>query len=239
MELTSEQINALVELQQTDLDIAKQRKALDALPYKQRIAELKKKRIGIKDKQIEIQGMREDAKAASDSLEQEDAKLSAKQAESQAAIESAKADYRSVASHSKEIEDASKRRESIAEEVLELSEKLDRMDSLLSRVSQALSALDAKEAQELASYRSEGGALASALKDLHSAREGITARIPSDTLAAYERIAKGKCGVAVSFLVNGGCSACRSSIDPARALQMKRNGRLSTCPHCGRMMIVG
>lgn len=238
MDLTSEQINALVELQQTDLDIAKQRKALEALPQKQLIAELRRKRIAIKDKQIDMQTMKEDAQTAVSELAHEDERLSAKQAEAQSAIEAARGDYRSVTSHTKEIEGAVRRRDAIAEELLGHEARIEQIDALLSQTSQALAALDGKEQQAMASYKAEGGKLAASIKELEAKRAQCAGRLPADLFSTYERIAKGKCGVAVSFLINGACNACRSQIDPARAIQMKRVGRLSTCPHCGRLIVV-
>ena len=208
MDLTTEQINALIKLQQTDLDIAKQRKAFDALPYKQQIAEFRKKRVAIKDKLIDMQALKQETESKSSALDAEDRKLAAKQADAQACIESARGDYRSIAAHSKDIEGAAKRREAIAEEMLALSDK------------------------------AEGGALALSVKTLEASRAELIERIPSQLLSSYERIAKGKCGVAVSFLVNGSCSACRSTIEPARVVQMKRSGRLAACPHCGRLIVI-
>ena len=235
MDLTTEQINALIKLQQTDLDIAKQRKAFDALPYKQQIAEFRKKRVAIKDKLIDMQALKQETESKSSA---EDRKLAAKQADAQACIESARGDYRSIAAHSKDIEGAAKRREAIAEEMLALSDKSDQINILIEQAANALKSLDGKEAQALASYKAEGGALALSVKTLEASRAELIERIPSQLLSSYERIAKGKCGVAVSFLVNGSCSACRSTIEPARVVQMKRSGRLAACPHCGRLIVI-
>ena len=238
MDLTTEQINALIKLQQTALDIAKQRKAFDALPYKQQIAEFRKKRVAIKDKLIDMQALKQETESKSSALDAEDRKLAAKQADAQACIESARGDYRSIAAHSKDIEGAAKRREAIAEEMLALSDKSDQINILIEQAANALKSLDGKEAQALASYKAEGGALALSVKTLEASRAELIERIPSQLLSSYERIAKGKCGVAVSFLVNGSCSACRSTIEPARVVQMKRSGRLAACPHCGRLIVI-
>jgi len=72
---------------------------------------------------------------------------------------------------------------------------------------------------------------------LRAEREKIVTNLPRPILASYERIRQGRGGVAVSKLINGACQACSSRIPPQRALEVRMMDKINLCEVCGRIVV--
>lgn len=68
-------------------------------------------------------------------------------------------------------------------------------------------------------------------------RETVRVHIHPQALVAYDRIRKGRSGLAVVRLVKGACGGCFQEIPPQRVSEVRRNSRVIVCESCGRILV--
>ena len=103
MQLTQEQIAALLKLQAIDSECARLNKQLDELPQKMAIVVVRHKKAALAEKRRTIVGMHKDTQTQLAHAEGEDADLARKSKVAQGLIDTAGGDYRSITLHSKEL----------------------------------------------------------------------------------------------------------------------------------------
>lgn len=238
MQASPEQIVALTKLQHIDLECARLNKELDELPQKQRILEARKKKAAIEEKRRTVLGMRKDAETKQARLLGEDADLQRKQDLAQELINQAAADYRSVAAHSKELEEYAARRDELSTEIAAIAKRVADISKLEGQMDVMLSTVEEQEKKFTESYRYEGGELLKRISALTPERDQLAELVGVSIMAAYNRVAKAKHGVALAALNGNACNTCRSTFDPSRVLALRAEAPLATCPSCGRLMVV-
>jgi len=67
-------------------------------------------------------------------------------------------------------------------------------------------------------------------------RKTILATMTPGVASEYERIRKGRAGVAIAEVVQGRCSKCNIQLRPAFLQELKRNERIMVCESCKRML---
>ena len=75
-----------------------------------------------------------------------------------------------------------------------------------------------------------------ALAQLMDERKTLTASIPPTVMQLYERIRKGRGGIAIAEAVEGRCSKCRVSLRPQFMQELKRGEKIMTCESCQRIL---
>lgn len=75
------------------------------------------------------------------------------------------------------------------------------------------------------------------IPELERIRDDIANSLSPDVRNRYERIAKVKAGLAVVPVRKGACGGCFTALPPQRINEVKRNDRLITCEHCGRVLV--
>jgi predicted nucleic acid-binding Zn-ribbon protein len=68
-------------------------------------------------------------------------------------------------------------------------------------------------------------------------REKLVVRIDRSDLAVYERIRKAKGGLAVVPVKRNACGGCYNAVPPQKVLELRKNNRIYTCEHCGRILV--
>lgn len=68
-------------------------------------------------------------------------------------------------------------------------------------------------------------------------RKAVRVHVHPQGLAAYDRLRKGRSGLAVVRLVKGACGGCFQEIPPQRASEVRRNNRIILCESCGRILV--
>lgn len=76
-----------------------------------------------------------------------------------------------------------------------------------------------------------------ALNELHAERQSAVSGINPNIYRIYERVRKGRGGVAVAEAVEGRCTACHLSMRLQLFQDLKRGGQVMTCENCGRILI--
>ncbi len=95
--------------------------------------------------------------------------------------------------------------------------------------------------KELAEKKRELGEVTKANEDeelrLCHEREKIVVRIDKSDLAIYERIRKAKGGKAVVPVRRNACGGCYNAVPPQKVLELRKNNKIYTCEHCGRILV--
>lgn len=69
-------------------------------------------------------------------------------------------------------------------------------------------------------------------------REAVRVHVHPQALVAYDRIRRGRSGLAVVRIVKkGACGGCFQEIPPQRASEVRRNNRIILCESCGRILV--
>ncbi|MBD3232854.1 MAG: hypothetical protein GF315_03930 [candidate division Zixibacteria bacterium] len=68
-------------------------------------------------------------------------------------------------------------------------------------------------------------------------RKSIKGRVNSRTVSHYERVRKGKGGVAVVTVKKKSCGGCFKQLAPKMIQEVKKGERLITCDSCGRILL--
>lgn len=75
-------------------------------------------------------------------------------------------------------------------------------------------------------------------QDLKNAeRKNIIAKIPKNVMTVYERIRRGRGGMAVVSVRKRACGACFKQLEPQLVQEIKKGERLITCDSCGRILV--
>ncbi len=72
---------------------------------------------------------------------------------------------------------------------------------------------------------------------LKDKRKSIVSAIDKSFYNNYERVRKGKNGMAVVSVQRQACGGCFNSIPPQRVLELRQRRKFITCEHCGRILI--
>ena len=75
-----------------------------------------------------------------------------------------------------------------------------------------------------------------ALHLLMAERKELMAKIPPAVLTNYERIRKGRGGVAIAEAVDSRCSRCRITLRPQFLQELKKGEKIMTCESCQRIL---
>lgn len=72
---------------------------------------------------------------------------------------------------------------------------------------------------------------------LQSARQGLLVSVTPALLRSYERISRGKDGLALVKIVRGSCGGCSTRITSQRAMEIREMREIYYCESCGRILI--
>ncbi|MCK8114138.1 zinc ribbon domain-containing protein [Anaerosoma tenue] len=229
----------LLALMEQDLAIARAVKALDELPEKAAILQLR-------HRLKEIEGVAEKARAyvqranamvakSADEVQMVQAKIDAEQAK---VLSGQITDSKELRNLTREIDALSRRKDQLEREELGLMEKAESGEAQRAKVDAALEEGRAKEADLIERYKSRGGEIQTETARLRAERDAIARMLDGSVLARYERLREAKKGVAVGALKGALCTACRTEI-PAGEVQALRAGpEVAECPNCKRMLVI-
>jgi hypothetical protein len=74
------------------------------------------------------------------------------------------------------------------------------------------------------------------IAEMMEERGRVAAQITPKVLTEYERIRKGRAGVAIAEAVNGRCSKCNIALRPQFLQELRRGDAIMICESCKRML---
>jgi len=229
----------LLALMEQDLAIARAVKALDELPEKAAILQLR-------HRLKEIEGVAEKARAyvqranamvakSADEVEMVQAKIDAEQAK---VLSGQVTDPKELRNLTREIDALSRRKDQLEREELGLMEKAESGEAQRAKVDAALEEGRAKEADLIERYKSRGGEIQTEIARLRAERDAIARTLDGSLLARYERLREAKKGVAVGALKGALCTACRTEIPAGEVQALQAGPEVAECPNCKRMLVI-
>lgn len=231
-----EELAKLVDLQITDTNIRRLKKAIETAD--QRRAEIEQEFEEHASSIREIQGRRDTANAERAEFERqinenktylERADRNLKHAQNQKEYETAMRETDALQKQIGTLETSMLEKITAVEEIEKtLDERAEEINSLESKREAALSVFD----KEIASARKE-------FEKESEKRQKVFVTLPKNLASVYDRMAqRSKDGIAVAEVVNGSCSACYMQLRPQMQLEVKRGDQIITCENCARILYI-
>ena len=226
----------LLNLQELDLALMRNREALDGMPE---VRELARKRQQYRTLKLEAQrllGVRKD-------VEIDLADLTAQRAQTESMVEASQVqaagltDYRAVRDFESELSGLAKRLDKLSFAIEKRTAELDEARAQETRMTKALAKLEASVRAEADRTRAKAGDLLAEREKLNARRADLVHEIPMDLFTRYEAVAKRFKGMAVERLVGNKPSACRVALQPSQMGDLKHAGEVAECPYCHRILI--
>lgn len=137
-----------------------------------------------------------------------------------------------------EIENLEKRIEEAELKGVELLEKEEKLTADVSRFEEQLSQIEQLLNKNEFDLQERLNQSNTEQKVLMSERNNIIPTIDRRLLANYERIRKGKAGIALAEIENYTCNACYATIPAQTVVEARKMDKLVSCEVCGRILIV-
>lgn len=240
MNIEPQALENLFEIQQCMLASAKAKRALEELPQRQTILQLRQKKAQVEQKKKQVEALLAQAKQELSRISDDDERMANRQVDKQKEIENASAsgNFRAVENLSKELDTIAKKRTTLSQKNDAAVAQLEKVESVNKQVLAALASLAANEEKEIASFQQQGGKLQKEIAENDAHIKALSAGVPANVLAEFKKIATRTGGVALGKLSEGRCGCCRASIDAAHLAQMRTQAPLSTCPSCRRLLVI-
>ena len=235
LKATNEEVNALLKIQEIDIELMRINTQLNEIPEIPKIAACRKKRKEIKGKQDGVISLADEAEEKLTRLQKEEEKLIEQINALQKKLDGSK-DHRIVGSITKEMQGQTKRQQENAKEQEELLERQIKIDNLADEIAAMLASVDEKEEKFTQEFKKKAGALKQKQANCEEERAKLVGQVPSFILSAYDDLCKEKGGVGLAHVENDYCSACHTEFSGVQLNSIRSADGLSECPNCHRLM---
>lgn len=233
-----ERTQALLELQELDLEAMREQKRLDEMPEKLAILETRKKSREVTALRGKAEQLVSQLAQAVSKHEDECAMLDAKIAEEQAKLMGGEVtNPKEVVHITREMDALKRRKDKLEMEEIALMERVEKANGQVAKVDAALAQLATKEGALTEQYKSKGADMLAEIETLKARRTELTAALGADLLKTYESLRESK-GVAAGRLDGAMCTACRMELPGEAVASLLAGPEISTCPRCHRLIVV-
>ena len=238
MQVDYRDLDVLVEIQRIDLEVLQKKKARGAIPQCIEVVKVRKKRDEIAPKLDQVIALQDAKEVEIAKVEDEDRGLVERQERAQADIEAAGDDFRSVDSHSRDLDGIVKRRVTLEEKLLALNTELEKIKHVRTQVEEALALCDRQEEGLRTAFQAQDDELINQVKELLAKRAELVKTIPVELVNLYDSTSAKTGGVALGKLNGQVCGVCRTTIESGRLIELHAQAPLGVCPACKRLLIV-
>ncbi len=231
-----EDLDKLIELQNTDTNIRRLRKLLDTAGERRAAIEnefneqasavraIQDRRQGLTSKRSELE-----KQIADNKVYLERAERNLKHAQNSKEYETAM----------REIDALQKGISTFENQTVEMLDELETVDKELAERADEIAGHDSKLADALAVHDDEAAKAEAELKSETAKRAASFATLSPQLASVYDRLAtRSRDGIAVAEVQSGSCSACYMSLRPQMLLEVKRGTEIITCENCARILYV-
>jgi predicted nucleic acid-binding Zn-ribbon protein len=230
----TEELSILVELQEKDKELRRLLDSRDVIPaaIKTKDDDLAQEGAKLREKESELKAISKRRKNQESDLEELAEKL--KKLEEKLLKVATNKEYEATLAEINNVKVLQSNAEGELIKVMELEEEL----SAGLRSSQQVFEPRVREIEEMKNrMRMELEHNEQLIPAVQRHREEIAGRLSAALRARYERIAKGKNGVAVVPVRKGACGGCFTGLPAQRVNEIKIGDRLVLCEHCGRILV--
>ena len=230
------ELEKLVELQKTDTNIRKLKKAIETADERRAaieqefeqhafsIREIQSKRDGIQAERAELE-----KEIANNKTYLERAERNLKNAQNQKEYETAM----------RETDALQKQIAAIEAQVAEKTTAIDEVEGILSERAEEINSLDANRDKALGEFDKEINQNKEEFDTETAKRQEVFVTLPAQLAGVYNRLAqRSRDGIAVAEVVNGSCSACFMKLRPQMQVEVKKGNQIITCESCTRILYV-
>jgi predicted nucleic acid-binding Zn-ribbon protein len=230
------ELEKLVELQNTDTNIRRLKKAIKTIPERRAEVEEEYERHAFEIRELE------NTKAAAHAKHGE---LDKQIAEAKHNLEKAERDLK-ASQNQKQYEASMRAADTVNKEIAELETKLEENNTAVEEADKAL-AERAEEAATLEADRTKAlSQFEKMVKGQHAEleletkkRAELFATLPKNYAGVYDRLSsRSRDGVAVAEVKNNACSSCFMALRPQVALDIKTSNNVINCESCGRILYI-
>jgi predicted nucleic acid-binding Zn-ribbon protein len=233
--------DALLALQQTDLELTKSSEQIEALPQRAQILSIRKKRKELESKTTAAADLRTKCNQAITRLQTGVDAVRTHIDEEQKKVD-ASTDYKKTEALTREIEGLAKQLDKLEGDMLTHMEQLDKISDVEARINDATQKLDEQEEALTDQYKKQGGEIMSRRVKLEQLRREYAGRIGADLLAKYDANVKARGGIGVARISKGHCGACGVTLATAQLADLQKVASeadgIAECPHCHRLLVV-
>lgn len=226
-------LQLVIRLQEVDTRLGELAREITALP--KHIAEIEKKLVSHERKleadRAALSANQKERKKCEGDIQMQEQKIS--KLKDQMLQAKTNEQYRAFQN---EIDFCQKEIRSSEDRILELMGESEPLEKNVKAAEAALKTEKAQVEAEKQEARNRTAADEKASQELHEERSGIATRIATATYQLYERVRKGRKGIAIAEAVGGRCSACQMSIRPQFFQDLKKGDRIMSCESCQRIL---
>lgn len=228
---------ALVRLQEIDLELMRYRRTLGSMPQARKVEAARLARKKLAGQISQIVGQRKDCEMEIEDNEAHHARLEQTVGEVQGSYEERARDYRGVQDLETQLTALAKGLEKLEFRHGELEGRLEKLRRAESNARGLDARLVEEEESQAASLREETAGIRQRVESLVQERDHCLRNISDDVRRRYEAAFKHFGGLAVETLRGNVPSVCRVQLQPAAFGDVKRGPAITECPYCHRMLV--
>jgi predicted nucleic acid-binding Zn-ribbon protein len=228
------ELEQLVALQNADTNIRRLQAEIEAIP--RRRAEIEKEFDQRAFEIRELERTRDEARLERARLENEVLEHRTKQerAERNQMLSKKQDEYQAAI---READAARKHISQLETQILEKMEAFEQAESKLKEREPEMARLSAELQERIRQFEDETRSQEELLEATRRERERLTATLPKNMSALYNRIsARIRDGIAVAEARNGSCTACFMTLRPQVMAEVRRGEDVITCDNCNRIL---
>lgn len=228
-----EKLNQLIHLQLCDSEIQEilEKKNRGPLKIEQLEKELNAQKQAFDEDQNQLDLLRKQRKEKEEQAQEMDLPL--RKSQSRLADIKNNKEYQAAL---KEIDDRTRQKAKIEDEILVLMEKMDELEGKCSENEKTKKVLQAEFEQAKKEIMQELDFLEKEYKEIKEEKSGFSNSIEKELLNRYAFLRDRKGGKAVSPVIDGICRACNMGIPPQKFNELIKGNTLLFCPNCQRII---
>lgn len=228
---------ALLRLQEIDLQLMRDSHALRQMPQQKRLAALAQAKKKLKSELQKIVGQRKDAQMELDDNEERHIRLLHIMDEVRGKAQ--ESGYREVGDIESQLTSLAKKVEKLEFAHGELQASLGKLEKAEANARALGDRLDSEGEELEASYKRDSADIMARVRELARERKAVLAQLSPQTVRTYDEKSKRFGGLAVERLQGNVPSVCRVKLQPSQYGDLRRAGEpIAECPYCHRMLVV-
>ena len=229
---------ALVRLQQVDLELIRGERALAALPQGGRIREIRAAAKKLAAELNKVVGERKDVEMELEENRAQHEKMAGLVDQVQADAADGPQDFRAARDLEQQLTHLAKRMEKLDFERGELEARLARLREAEQGARDVAGRLSEEGRAQAEAYRKAGGQIAEEAERLRAERDELVASLPAELVDRYEAARRRFGGIAVETLSGNRPSVCRVTLQPSDFSDIRHSGdEICECPYCHRILV--
>lgn len=228
---------ALVRLQELDLELIRQKRLLENLPQR---ASLEKIRAALKKvaaDHTKIVGVRKDLEMDIADHDEDHKRVEALVSEAQDRAKGNEGGYHAIKDLEGELSGYAKRLERIEFESNGLMSEYEKTERAERNASALLEKLTKQQELETASYKKEIASIKHDVDVAQGERDELVKGMDPDLFKRYLAACRRFSGIAVETLNGNKPSVCRVALQPSQYADLKHAGSIAECPYCHRILV--